>query len=152
MVRLWCPRIFCSARMLPPFIMKWLANVWRNKWVDCPSCSTKPAASTASRNAHSCVAWGKYLSPLPCSLWCACKLSFKSSCTRTVRFFFDVKFRAIVYPFAAGHSFGREPYCKLSLPRLNRNHSHEPNPPFSEHNTAHPHRDQVLNRCNIETG
>ena len=26
----------------------------------------------------------------------------------------DVKFRAIMYPVAAGRSFGREPYCKLS--------------------------------------
>ena len=25
-----------------------------------------------------------------------------------------VKFRAIMYPVAAGRSFGREPYCKLS--------------------------------------
>lgn len=29
-----CPRIFCGARMLPPLIMKWLANVCRITWAD----------------------------------------------------------------------------------------------------------------------
>lgn len=27
------PRIFCSTRILPPFIIKWLAKLWRSTWV-----------------------------------------------------------------------------------------------------------------------
>lgn len=50
-VKLWCPRIRCSARILPPAIMKWLAKVCRRTWVIWPSGSSICARSIPSRKA-----------------------------------------------------------------------------------------------------
>ena len=51
-VRLASPKIFCCVRMLPPLIMKWLANVCRSTEESCPFGNDKLIRSTASRNAE----------------------------------------------------------------------------------------------------